>query len=668
MALTPLKLDDLSWKEMVESVRRRIPGASNGAWTHHASVDPGMTFLELFAWLIEQRLYWIDQSSPAMRRALFAMLGESPRGAQTAATVLACRGTPGLFHELPAGIEFTFTSADATRVFTARQDVMVAPVKRLGVRTAQGDRTADLDAGKPIPLLPDDGTPAGFSVDLWLSHGGPLPATPSKLSVLFQVDGFDRIEPEWSREAASAVRPAASLAWSFSTGPGTWRDFAAGEVEDGTAGLRRSGVIRFALAQGWLPRAVGPGGESAFAVRVRTPAATFTVPPHLLALSANVVIADHWKAVTVPVDDLGRQARQWPKLPGQELRLAPDEPLPIEGTVGLDLQERDRVHAWKPANDFGFADRSTRTFVVDRTARTLRFGDGITGRIPVPDEQRTPPVLRVTYRGGGGVDGNVAAGKRWHTQVGALAIEAVNPVPASGGADPETLDEASARIGGALKLQERAITAPDHEALALSTPGIAMARALAVVGLHPLFPCSKTPGAITVFVVPFAPRPGQFDWRWPDPSLVAAPAIDPGALAAVQLRLDRARLVASQVFARPVEYRPVSLRVVISPTPADVDAVRERIGARLSRYLDPLAGGEGKVGLPFGEPVRPSALVRIAQDAIGREGIVEQVAVGLDRDAPAENCRDVPIGPYQLSYLRSITVAFEKQSASGALP
>ena len=46
MALAPVQLDDLSWTEMVESVRRRIAGASDGAWTHHAPVDPGAETIE----------------------------------------------------------------------------------------------------------------------------------------------------------------------------------------------------------------------------------------------------------------------------------------------------------------------------------------------------------------------------------------------------------------------------------------------------------------------------------------------------------------------------------------------------------------------------------------------------------------------------------------------
>src|SRR6188768_1451228 len=109
MALAPVQLDDLSWREMVESVRRRIPGASDGAWTHHAPVDPGITLLELFAWLIEQRLFWIDQVPDDLTRGLFALAGHRAEPPRSAATVLVCQAPPrAAFHDLAPGVAFRF--------------------------------------------------------------------------------------------------------------------------------------------------------------------------------------------------------------------------------------------------------------------------------------------------------------------------------------------------------------------------------------------------------------------------------------------------------------------------------------------------------------------------------------------------------------------------------
>ena len=66
MALEPLILDDLTWDDLVQAARSRIPAASRGAWTLHAPVDPGITLLELFAAQLEERLFWLDQPCDAV--------------------------------------------------------------------------------------------------------------------------------------------------------------------------------------------------------------------------------------------------------------------------------------------------------------------------------------------------------------------------------------------------------------------------------------------------------------------------------------------------------------------------------------------------------------------------------------------------------------------------
>src|ERR1051325_10025437 len=88
MGLEPVKLDDLAWNDMVLATRRRIAAASDGKWTLHAPVDPGVTLLELFAWLLEQRVYWMDQTPDALTRAALRLLGEAPHQTQCAATVM----------------------------------------------------------------------------------------------------------------------------------------------------------------------------------------------------------------------------------------------------------------------------------------------------------------------------------------------------------------------------------------------------------------------------------------------------------------------------------------------------------------------------------------------------------------------------------------------------
>jgi hypothetical protein len=62
MAIPIPKLDDLTWEELVAEGRSLIPGYAPH-WTNHNSADPGITLMELFAYLSEMLLFRLDQVS-----------------------------------------------------------------------------------------------------------------------------------------------------------------------------------------------------------------------------------------------------------------------------------------------------------------------------------------------------------------------------------------------------------------------------------------------------------------------------------------------------------------------------------------------------------------------------------------------------------------------------
>jgi len=304
-------------------------------------------------------------------------------------------------------------------------------------------------------------------------------------------------------------------------------------------------------------------------------------------------------------------------------------------------------------------------FRVDRVRRRIEFGDGLTGRIPRPDATVALPDANVhlAVTVGGGADGNVGAGLSW-TGTAAADVRGIARVAAVGGHDAETIDQSRVRIWGLLNRVDRAVTAVDHVTLAEATPGIAIARAHTAVGFHPGHPCTVVPGAVTVFVLPWAPRGDDLD----PGNRVAAPMPDPGALAAVRAHLERARMVGTEVWVCPPRYRTVRLAVRVLGDPVDAAAARVRIDQALRRFLDPLEGGDENTGWPFGGPIRPSVLMREAMRAV-RDGEVDLVAIGLDGAAPSESCDEVRLGPHDLPSLADVAVTFEPdtRARSGGL-
>lgn len=66
-------LDDLTYAELVDGARSRLP-LLDPAWTDHNPADPGITLLELFAWLSEMLVYRTDQIPEERYRAFLALL------------------------------------------------------------------------------------------------------------------------------------------------------------------------------------------------------------------------------------------------------------------------------------------------------------------------------------------------------------------------------------------------------------------------------------------------------------------------------------------------------------------------------------------------------------------------------------------------------------------
>jgi predicted phage baseplate assembly protein len=309
---------------------------------------------------------------------------------------------------------------------------------------------------------------------------------------------------------------------------------------------------------------------------------------------------------------------------------------------------------------------------VNRATATVSFGDGLTGRLPLT-LSGTAADITITYNAGGGSAGNVGEGSFWEavapTDVGASPeFTGVNLSAGDGGAETETLAAALARAGAALNERNRAVSQADYEELAKTTPGVGLPRAYAEIGYHPDFPCSTVPGAVTVFVVPYAPRV-ENDGDWASEVFVAAPVPDQGALQAAQTRLCTAKLIGGEVFVAAPEYRAVWLTVTIAADAPLSQSVRQGIISALQTFLDPLVGGDAGEGWPFGDPVRPSALLRVAQAQVGTLGDVQSVAVRIDSaSAAGQACKDVPIRAHELVNLRHVDLMTQRRAAmSGGL-
>lgn len=164
--------------------------------------------------------------------------------------------------------------------------------------------------------------------------------------------------------------------------------------------------------------------------------------------------------------------------PGVILRSLNAAPL-VNRDLLLFSEQDTVVEAWSLKETLAFSRQNQMDFEVDiddQDRATVMFGDGAFGFIPPAGR-----TIRVSYRVGGGAQGNVGANTIQTLadapQLALIGAQVSNPLPATGGADRESIPQAVANAPGVFRSLRRAVTADDYKALALNFNGVGKVRA-----------------------------------------------------------------------------------------------------------------------------------------------------------------------------------------------
>jgi hypothetical protein len=187
----------------------------------------------------------------------------------------------------------------------------------------------------------------------------------------------------------------------------------------------------------------------------------------------NIVLVEHGERVAeaVPLSkDVDLTGRWRPGLADGRPTYAAeyDASLPASLLLAVDprdarpvVEVSDGDRDYNPVLDLLGSGPSAAEFVVETEedgTTVLRFGDGMYGRRPDPDIDHA-----ATYRRGHGPIGNVGPESITSLEPADAAVQAVrNPLPASGGADPEPTEKVRIDAPHAFRVQERAVTEADY--------------------------------------------------------------------------------------------------------------------------------------------------------------------------------------------------------------
>lgn len=278
-------LDDERFQEIAEQARSMIPRLAPD-WTDFNSHDPGITFLELFAFLKESQQYHLDQIGPRKRQKYLKLLGIARQHRAPAQAGAVLSGPGGV---LPAGVrllagEIPFETLRPARLSRSRltggfswdgqrRDAFSAGPEATACKVRLAVFGREPQPGAAWYLRFDGPWQAGEAVHLhlWLYQDWPVRRNPAQEDIL----------------------PLADLAWE-ALGPGGWSPMEV--LEDETRGLLFSGGLTLLLPQGSCPSGESPEGEPQLPeggcwLRARLVSGVYDVPPVVVGISDEMIPA-----------------------------------------------------------------------------------------------------------------------------------------------------------------------------------------------------------------------------------------------------------------------------------------------------------------------------------------------------------------------------------------
>lgn len=626
MPLQAPDLDTRTFEDLFREARLRIPRYAP-EWTDFNESDPGITLLQLYAWLTESILYQLNRVPERNYVKFLQLLGLEREPARPAVAQLTFTAQPGARVEpVPAGAQVAAQAPEGGPPLIFETDEGFTPIAQpltevlvfdgTGLRDVTAASAADGTAFAPLGWVPQVGSALylGFAAEP-PPFERPFPRE-LRLRVFLPVASA---QGRAERCGAEPPGPPVELVWEFKPGPQVQRWRPLDLFADGSAGFTREGDVLLEGPVGIEPALVGPVEEPRYWLRCRLAAGGYPGGrgPEIDLLRPNTVSARN--LATVRDEVLGESEG----LPGQLFSSA-RRPL-VAGSLSLWVEGDDlEAEEWMEVADFLASGPDEPHYTLNANSGEVRFGDGERGRIPPAGAE----IVARRYRYGGGAAGNVAAGAISAPLTPLPGVERVENVrPAVGGRDEQSVEELKLFAPRALRSQRRAVGAQDFATLAQASGGVDRATALALA--HPDHPGVEVPGAVTVVVLPdnggVPPRPS------------------PELLRHVCNALEPHRLLTTEVYVREPDYLAVGVEVRLAVRPdAAFDAVAREVAAALDGYLDPRRWA-------FGEDLYPTGLYDVILDVPGVVA-VESLALAVDGRPHEPLTRSVRVPPGGLVY------------------
>ena len=655
MTLPVTNLDTIDFEKLVDDARGLIPRYAP-LWTDHNAHDPGITLIELLAWIADQEIYRVGFVGERHLKSFAALLGVQERKAQPARGLV-----------WPPDKEDEVNNEAGKKGFVPVAEPIELERKTRIVNPAQTD----------IPFTVAFPQGSTDKTRLVLSDAKPLRvhavAGASRIAVNYLSDRKGAVYvPDFSRDAAAqqielsfdrpVMRPVADdldrlvalgisvkseipgahdedakswgpIAFDYRVGADGWQRVDV--VSDGTLALARTGVVVLRIP---------PGTGDSSVLRLRLDRGFFPVAPKLTKLALNVL-----PIVQLETVEAGMLARG-NGLPDQVVSLdisnLPEPGAEVRELAVFTEEDNTRVE-WTPVPDFKRSGPNDSHYVVDKPRKRLRFGNGINGRIPPRDSAIRHDAFHVTH----GREGNLGASLKWRL-AGSLGEFGKNLEPMSGGSDASSVEELIARARKQAVGRDALLTNDDLRDAVLNLPGFVVGRADVLVRHDPSVPHQPIRGTRTLIVVPAR-----------DPLTPPSGPVPAQYLDALREALAPRRLLGERLSIEGPSYVRVdiALRILIAPG-SDADAVGDEIKRAIGARLSDLRHPGGVMPWPLGRPVTAGEIKGIAARVKGVTAIQQ---CSLSRAGAASKEKEITLERTEIAIANHVDIKVEPEINRG---
>lgn len=519
-------LDDITYEQLLQNAIHKIPQLT-GEWTDFNLHDPGITTLEIYAWLTDMLNYYINASGDIHVRKYMKLLGIEPQKSAPAKSWLTFGGQD---ITIPKGLPVYAQN----RCFTVLDQTEVLDNQLLGVYTIQNGSMQELTAftGKGSGYITVFEKDTNKNQELFLAFEKPF----SKQTSLF-------IQVMEEHDKTSHKVNLSALRISCYDGK-VWQE--AEILEDQTDSLLKSGCITIKLeGQMCSDEKTGIPG---YLIKLEAAQNLYTKAPRIAGIYLNPVPVTQQenicRRIRIPLAD-GQTSYQIPEyVSGQEAaaaglvlknesegRMLLDFGEEKNEQISIDLKEgkiklaenicssqasldlflvKDEVISllqigtadgccnqeypvfaenisdielitvevtenalsycnWQYQDELESAGNRDYVFTWDEKTQHVRFGDGICGL--VPKEGQIVLISRLSVSAF--EQGNVLAGEiNTITDSRYQKLQAANITAAQGGRSQETMEEMQKRLEERILTQKRVISPTDYEEKIKQIPGL----------------------------------------------------------------------------------------------------------------------------------------------------------------------------------------------------